>query len=110
MALGGPQWIIILLVGLYLLIDPKKLATLSKTLGKAVGEYQTAQELFRNEMENSAKMVKESKSYFMGPKITAPVNSEREKLEQIAGSLGIESVDDKTDEQLRFLISKRLQQ
>ena len=110
MALGGPQWIIILLVGLVLLIDPKKLATLSKTLGKAAGEYQKAQELFRNEMENSAKMVKESKSYFMGPKITAPVNSEREKLEQIAGSLGIESVDDKTDEQLRFLISKRLQQ
>jgi hypothetical protein len=61
-------------------------------------------------MENSATIVKESKSYFMGPKITAPVNSEREKLERIAGSLGIESVDDKTDEQLRFLISKRLQQ
>jgi Sec-independent protein translocase protein TatA len=110
MALGGPQWIIILLVGLILLIDPKKLATLSKMLGKAVGEYQKAQELFRNEMENSAKMVEESKSYFMGSKIVAPANSEREKLEQIAGSLGIESIHDKTDEQLPFLISMRLQQ
>ncbi|MBV9176418.1 MAG: twin-arginine translocase TatA/TatE family subunit [Nitrososphaeraceae archaeon] len=110
MAFGGPQWIIILLLGLFLLIDPKRLATLSKTLGKAVGEYQKAQELFRNEMENSAKMVEESKSYFTGPNITAPVNSEREKLEQIAGSLGIGSIDDKTNEQLRFLISKRLQE
>jgi sec-independent protein translocase protein TatA len=110
MALAGPQWIIILLMGLVLLIDPKKLATLSKTLGKAVGEYQKARELFRNEIENSAKMVEESKSYFIGPKITAPVNSEREKLEQIAGSLGIESIDYKTDDQLRFLISKKLHQ
>jgi sec-independent protein translocase protein TatA len=47
MALAGPQWIIILLMGLVLLIDPKKLATLSKTLGKAVGEYHKARELFR---------------------------------------------------------------
>jgi hypothetical protein len=53
-------------------------------------------------------MVEESKSYFIGQKITAPVNSEREKLEQIAGSLGIESIDYKTDDQLRFLISNKL--
>jgi hypothetical protein len=60
-------------------------------------------------MEDAAKIVEEPKSYFMGPKITAPVGSEREKLEQIASSLGIESIHSKNNEQLRLLISKRLQ-
>jgi hypothetical protein len=42
------------------------------------------------------------------PKITGPVASEREKLETIAVSLGIDDYDGLTDEQLRMLISKRM--
>jgi sec-independent protein translocase protein TatA len=52
-------------------------------------------------------MAEQPKSYIMGPKITAPVGSEREKLEQISSSLGID-YRGKTDEQLRLLISERM--
>jgi hypothetical protein len=42
------------------------------------------------------------------PKITAPVASEREKLETIANSLGIDDYAGLTDEQLRMLITKKM--
>jgi sec-independent protein translocase protein TatA len=43
----------------------------------------------------------------MLPKITAPVNSEREKLEVIANSLGVKHTG-QSDEQLRLLILERI--
>jgi sec-independent protein translocase protein TatA len=43
----------------------------------------------------------------MLPKITAPVSSEREKLEVIASSLDIKYIG-QTDEQLRLLILERI--
>jgi hypothetical protein len=42
------------------------------------------------------------------PKITGPVATEREKLETIAASLGIDDYAGLTDEELRTLISKRM--
>ena len=107
MAIGGTEWIIIILMGLFLLFGSKKLPEISRTLGRAAGEYDKARELFRREMENATRMAEQPKSYLMGPKITAPVGSEREKLEQIASSLGID-YRGKTDEQLRLLISERM--
>jgi hypothetical protein len=46
-------------------------------------------------------------TYFMGPKISGPVTSQREKLEEIAKSLGIDYVD-KTDDELRFQITEKI--
>ena len=108
MAIGGTEWIIIALMGLFLLFGSKKLPAVSRTLGKAVWEYEKARELFRTEIENATRITEEPKKYFMGPKITAPVSSEREKLEYIASSLGIDHLG-KTDEELRLLISNRMQ-
>jgi sec-independent protein translocase protein TatA len=42
------------------------------------------------------------------PKISGPVATEREKLETIASSLGIDNYGSLTDEQLRTLISKKM--
>lgn len=108
MAIGGTEWIIIALMGLFLLFGSKKLPAVSRTLGKAVSEYEKARELVRTEIENATRITEEPKKYFMGPKITSPVSSEREKLERIASSLGIDYIG-KTDEELRLLISNRMQ-
>ena len=108
MAIEGTEWIIIALMGLFLLFGSKKLPAVSRTLGKAVSEYEKSRELFRTEIEKATRITEEPKKYFMGPKITSPVSSEREKLERIASSLGIDHLG-KTDEELRLLISNRMQ-
>ena len=105
--IGGSEWIIIILFGLILLFGTKKLPQFSRTVGKAVGEYEKAKEIFRHEMEEAEENVRGENRL---PKITGPVSTERQKLESIALSLGIEEEDyaDFTDEELRTLISKRI--
>ncbi|HET7345575.1 MAG TPA: twin-arginine translocase TatA/TatE family subunit [Nitrososphaeraceae archaeon] len=107
MDIGGSEWIIIILMALFLLFGSKKLPEFSRAIGKASGEYEKTRELFRREMENAAETVEDPKRYFMLPKITAPVSSEREKLEVIASSLDIKYIG-QTDEQLRLLILERI--
>lgn len=107
MNIGGSEWAIIILMGLVLLFGSKKLPELSRAMGKAVGEYEKAREIFRKEMDEAAKAV-DPKTHFMGPAIEGPVNTEREKLESIATSLGIDC-NGKTDDQLRVLISQKIQ-
>jgi len=103
--IGGSEWIIIILFGLILLFGTKKLPQLSRTVGKAVGEYEKAKEMFRHEMEEVAENARGDSKF---PKIMGPVATERNKLESMAISLGIEDYDDLTDEELRNLISKRM--
>jgi sec-independent protein translocase protein TatA len=106
MNIGGSEWAIIIILGLILVFGPKKLPELSRTFGKASGEYEKAKELFRLEQENMKKHANQN-TYFMGPKISGPVTSQREKLEEIAKSLGIDYVD-KTDDELRFQITEKI--
>jgi sec-independent protein translocase protein TatA len=54
MNIGGSEWIIIILFGLILLFGTKKLPQFSRTVGKAIGEYERAKEMFRHEMEQAA--------------------------------------------------------
>ena len=105
MNIAGSEWIIIILLGLILLFGTKKLPQFSRTIGKAVGEYEKAKQMFRREMEEA---MEPAKNMNRVPKITGPVANEREKLETIAISLGIDDYDGLTDEQLRMLISKRM--
>lgn len=105
MNIAGSEWIIIILMGLVLLFGTKKLPQFSRTVGKAVGEYEKARQMFRREMEEAADP---ARSMSRVPKITGPVFSEREKLETIANSLGIVDHAGLTNEQLRTLISKRM--
>jgi sec-independent protein translocase protein TatA len=105
MNIAGTEWIIIILVGLVLLFGTKKLPQLSRAVGKAVGEYEKARLMFRREMEEASNP---AGSISRMPEITGPVSTEREKLETIANSLGIENYAGLTDEQLRVLISRRM--
>jgi sec-independent protein translocase protein TatA len=106
--IGGTEWIIIILMGLFLLFGSKRLPGLSRTLGKAAGEYEKARDLFRREIEQTTKTETDRTAGHVSPKITRPVVSEREKLEGIANTIGIDHVG-KTDDQLRTLISERMQ-
>jgi sec-independent protein translocase protein TatA len=106
--IGGTEWLIIILMGLFLLFGSKKLPELSRTLGKAAGEYEKARDLFRREIQYTTRGEDAWTQRSMGPNITAPVLSEREKLEEIANTIGIDHRG-KTDDQLRTLISERMQ-
>jgi sec-independent protein translocase protein TatA len=105
MNIAGSEWIIIILLGLILLFGTKKLPQFSRTIGKAMGEYEKAKELFRQEMEEAAEKTRAPGKF---PKIVGPVATERKKLESIAISLDIEDYDVLTDEELRTLISRRM--
>jgi sec-independent protein translocase protein TatA len=105
MNIAGSEWIIIILLGLVLLFGTKKLPQFSRSIGKAVGEFEKARTMFKREMEEAADPTRSARTI---PKITGPVATEREKLETIANSLGIDDYTGLTDEQLRMLISKRM--
>jgi sec-independent protein translocase protein TatA len=107
MNIAGSEWIIIILFGLILLFGTKKLPQFTRTVGKAVGEYEKAKEMFRHEMEQAAS-AENTNEHSKFPKIRGPVATERKKLESIADSLGIENHTTLTDQELRALISKRM--
>ena len=108
MNIGGSEWVIIILVGLILLFGSKKVPEVSRTLGRAAAEYEKAQQLFKQGMEDTVKTT-DAIASFQGPKIIRPVSSEREKLETIANSLGIKDLA-QTDDQLRIEISEKVKQ
>lgn len=105
MNIAGTEWIIIILLALVLLFGTKKLPQVSRSLGKAVGEFEKAKEMFRKEMEEASQ---EARGSSILPRIRGPVSSEREKLETLASSLGLVVRAGLSDEELRALISKRM--
>ena len=105
--IGGSEWIILILLVLFLFLGPKRLPQASKTIGKAVGEYEKARQKFQREMREATEQARFNTGISKLPRITGPVNTEREKLEMMASSLGIEYAG-KSDEELRTLISRRM--
>jgi len=103
--IAGTEWIIIILLGLVLIFGTKKLPQFSRNIGKAMGEYEKAREMFKREMEDAAEKANNAVKM---PTITGPVATEREKLETIASSIGIDDSAGLTDEELRNLIAKRM--
>jgi sec-independent protein translocase protein TatA len=108
MEIGGTEWVIIILMALFLLFGSKRLPALSRTLGKAAGEYEKARDLFRREIEYTTRTEGGLTHRSIGPRITGPAVSERAKLEEIANTIGIDHKG-KTDDELRILISERMQ-
>ena len=104
MNIGGSEWIIIGLMALFLLFGSKKLPEFSRMMGRVVGEYEKARMIAQREMAQS---IPSQTASYQGPNIQGPVNSEREKLEMVAMSLGIESRN-KNDDELRDLISDKI--
>ena len=100
MNVGGSEWLMIGLLVIILLFGSKKLPEFSRTIGKAVGEFE--------KMRNSTLTQKiDQDSNYLGPRVAGAVDNERHKLEVIAESLGIDYVN-KNDEELRLLISERI--
>ena len=107
LSIGGSEWVIIILLCLVLLFGSKKLPEISRTLGKAVAEYEKMRQTFGREMNNAVNM-NDGNTSIVGPRITGPVGSDREKLEAIAKSLNIDYMN-KSEDQLRSMISEKLQ-
>ena len=96
----GSEWIIIIFVALILLFGTNKLPEAGKKIGKMVGEYNKA----KTEMQNQIKDM--TNTEMENPKIDGPVQSERQKLEKMAQSLGINS-ENKSDLELRHEINSK---
>jgi len=97
--IAGSEWMIIIFVAIVLILGTGKLPGAAKKLGKAVNEYNKA----KNEIQENMKEVTEET-----PKITGPVGTEREKLETMAKSMGVNV--EKSDEELRKMISEKMGQ
>jgi sec-independent protein translocase protein TatA len=98
--IGGSEWMIIIFVALVLILGTGKLPGAARKMGKVVSEYNKA----KNEIQEQMKGVTEET-----PKISGPVETEREKLEMIAKSAGVE-IEGKTDDELRENIAVKIGQ
>ncbi len=97
--IAGSEWMIIIFVAIVLILGTRKLPGAAKKLGKAVNEYNKA----KNEIQDQMKVGEEQ-----SPKITGPVGTEREKLETMAKSMGVNV--EKTDDELKKMISDKMGQ
>ncbi len=97
--IAGSEWMIIIFVAIVLILGTGKLPGAAKKLGKAVNEYNKA----KNEIQEQMKIGEEQT-----PKITGPVGTEREKLETMAKSMGVNV--EKSDDELRKMISEKMGQ
>ena len=98
--IGGSEWMIIIFVALVLILGTGKLPGAARKIGKAVNEYNKA----KNEIQEQIKDVTEEV-----PKISGPVETEREKLEMIAKSAGVKT-EGKTDDEIRESIASKIGQ
>ena len=98
MNIGGSEWMIIIFVAVVLVLGTGKLPGAAKKMGKIVSEYNNA----KNEIQQQMKEVTEEV-----PKISGPVETEREKLEMIAKSAG-RKTEDKTNDELQKEISSKM--
>jgi len=99
MSIGGSEWIIIGLIVVILLFGSKKLPEFSRTIGKAMGEFEKIRTMSLKQRIDD--------SNYLGPRIAQAVDNERHKLEMLAESLGIDHVN-KNDEELRLLILEKI--
>jgi len=94
----GSEWIIIILVALIVLFGTNKLPDVAKKLGRAVGEYNKTKAEIQNQMTGITNA---------DLNITNPVQNERQKLEFMAKSLGIDFAG-KTDDEIKKAISDKM--
>jgi sec-independent protein translocase protein TatA len=95
----GSEWIIIAFVAIILLLGTKRLPDLSRKLGKAVGEYNRTKNTVQSEFQHA------TTGYNIS--VQGPVQTERQKLEMIAKSLGVDFLN-KSDDELRNIITSKI--
>ncbi len=96
----GSEWMIIIFVALILLLGTNRFPEAAKKIGKVVGEFNKAKNEIQNEMKDVANENIE---------ISGPVKNERQKLEVMAKTIGIDSKE-KTDNELRAAIASKIGQ
>ena len=97
MAVGGMEWIwIVLAVGIFL-VGTDKLPELARNLGKAMGEFQKSKSDFEREV----------KSYSEFETTTPSKSLSKYELQKSASALGIDATT-KDEEQLREAIQRKL--
>jgi len=94
----GSEWIIIIFVALVLILGTNQLPNAAKKLGKIVNEFNRA----KNEVQDQMKGISNTNL-----DISGPLETERQKLEMIAKSLGVNVVE-KSDDELRKIISGKM--
>ena len=104
--IAGSEWFIILLT-IIIVFVPSKITSISKTIGKFIGEYEKTKNNLLNEKNNLLHQQSINNQPYVGPPIQRPISSEREKLEMIAKSLNLD-IENKTDDELRNAISTYL--
>src|SRR2546428_11780103 len=77
----GNEWVIIIFLSLILLMGTKRLPEVSRKIGKIIGEYNKTKNVVQNEIQN----VRGGFSIL----VEGPRNSEGQKVEIMANSLGI---------------------
>jgi len=94
----GSEWIMIIFIVLILLLGANRFPEIATKLGKTVGKYNKAKNKIQNEMKDFSKENLE---------ISGPVKNEREKLDVIAKTIGVDSKN-KTDDQLKRIITNKM--
>ncbi|HEX9844937.1 MAG TPA: twin-arginine translocase TatA/TatE family subunit [Candidatus Nitrosotenuis sp.] len=95
--LGG-EWIIIIFVALLALLGTNRLPEVTKKLGRVVGEYNRTKKEIQSQISGVVNTNLD---------VIAPVQNERQKLEFIAKSLGVEFTG-KTNDELKKIISEKM--
>ena len=91
---------IIIFVALILLFGSNRFPEAAKKIGKIVGEYKKAKDTVEKQMKDVTKENFE---------VSGPVKNERQKLEMMAKTIGIDSKK-KTDDELRTEIASKIGQ
>ena len=91
---------IIIFVALILLLGTKRFPEAAKKIGKIVGEYKKAKDTVEKQMKDVTKENLE---------VSGPVKDERQKLDVMSKTLGIDSKS-KSDEELREIIKNKIGQ
>ena len=91
---------IIIFVALILLFGSNRLPEAAKKIGKIVGEYKKAKDTVEKQMKDVTKENFE---------VSGPVKDERQKLDAMSKTLGIDSKS-KSDEELRGIIKNKIGQ
>ena len=96
----GTEWIMIIFIALILLFGTKRFPEAAKKIGKIVGEYKKAKDTVEKQMKDVTKENFE---------VSGPVKDERQKLDAMSKTLGIDSKN-KSDEELRGIIKNKIGQ
>ena len=96
----GGEWLIIIFAALILLFGTNKFPESAKKIGKIVGEYKKAKDTVEKQMKD---MTKENFE------ISGPVQNERQKLDIMSKTLGIDSKNT-NDKDLRKIIQNKIGQ